>query len=279
MLFPLLFVFLKPVIIEKGLFDGDPVWIQTLFWCSALIIFVLLLTILWCFRCCLRHRYTKQVDNGNGNLNSFTIHNEANTNIKDRVRMNELKSKRKSDPGIQSIFVRSNNSKSNLYPSRQTSQTSDKITSIPSSPKDFIFNDAMRSSDRLSSCYSCSKSLPDDDMVNIFLNKLWTGDSDTNEVKFEVVGKSINQAKRIQIEEIDDDRISTAKQHENLSNTSTIVDGECRNTPTNELEKLSNSPIISVPVRHNSRLKSEVFFMVNDDSTLQVVDSNDDVFK
>lgn len=218
--------------------------------------------------CCLRRRYTKTPDNNdNGNLNSFTIHNEENKNIKDRVQMNELKSKRKSEvyQDIKEVFLRSNKETTKFNTATQTSDTlGDNVTSTPSSPTNFAFNDAMRSSGRLSSCYSCSKSIDDDDMVNIFLNKSWT-DNDANEVKFEVVGKSVNQANKAKRFQIDD-------------NITEIDDNSTTSTekPDNEADIAT----ISIPIRHNSILrKSEIFIMVNEDSTLQVVNGSDDVFK
>lgn len=273
-LFPLLWVYLRPVIIEQGIFDSEPpFWIPSIFWCGALIIFVLLLMIVWSVRCCLRKKYTKQAENGDGQLNSFTIHNEDNKNIKDRVQPNKLKLKRKSDTeayqDIQDVFLRPKTVKPKLNTATQTSGTfGDEIISTP-------FNDAMRSSGRLSSCYSCSKSITDEDMVNIFLNKLWTDDSDandTNDVKFEVVGKSVNQAKRFHIDEIDDDCTK-----ENSSNTTTM-DDNCSNT-TMEHDKLSTTPIISIPVRQSKSLKSEIFIMINVDSTSQVVDGSGNASK
>lgn len=263
-LFPLLWVYLKPVIIETGILDSKPkFWIPSIFWCSALIVFVILLMILWLCMCCLRKKDTKTLDIGNAHLDSSTIHNADNKNVKDRIQLNELKLKCKSDADayqdIQDVFLRSNKDKVKLNTATQTSQISDTcgdIMSTASSPKDF---DALRSSRRLSSCYSCSKSITDDDMVNIFLNKLWTDDNDTNDVKFEVVGKSVNQAKRIQIDEniteISDDSTSTIQPYE------------------------KSSDIISIPVRQSSRLKSEIFIIINEDSTLQVVNGSDDVFK
>lgn len=264
-LFPLLWVYLKPVIKGKGILDSEPkFWIPSIFWCSALIVFVILLMILWLCMCCLRKKDSKELDNGNAHLDSSTIHNADNKNIKDRIQLNELKVKCKSDADayqdIKDVFLRPNKDKElKLNTATQTSQISDTlgdIMSTASSPKDF---DALRSSRRLSSCYSCSKSITDDDMVNIFLNKLWTDDNDTNDVKFEVVGKSVNQSKRIQIDEniteISDDSTSTIQPYE------------------------KSSDIISIPVRQSSRLKSEIFIMINEDSTLQVVNGNDDVFK
>lgn len=263
-LFPLLWVYLKPVIIDKGILDDEPpFWIPSLFWCSALIIFVSLCMIMWCCLCYIRKRKTKAPDNTNGNLNSSVIHNENNKNIKDRVQLSELRFQRKSDPGayrdIQDVFVRPNQDKPLFNTATQTSDHFD-IISTTSSPRDFFHNDAMRSS-RLSSCYSCSKSIPDDDIVNIFLNKLWTND-DKNEVKFEVVGKSINQAKRIQINE----------------DITEILD-EASKRASQQQEKTSETPTISIPVRPSSRCKSEIFIMINEDNTHQVVNGSDDVFK
>lgn len=265
-LFPLLLVYLKPVVIDAGILDSEPkFWIPSIFGCIALIVFIILLMILWFCMYCLRNRDTKALHNGNTHLDSSTIHNDDNKNIKDRVQLDELKSKCKSDAAayrdIKDIFHQPNKDKPKFNTSTQTSQTSETfgdILSTPSSPRDF---DALRSSRRLSSCYSCSKSIPDDDMVNIFLNKLWNDDNDTNEVKFEVVGKSVNQAKRFRIEE-------------NIAET----DDDSTGT-TQPYDTVLTSDIISIPVRQNSRLKSEIFIMINDDSTLQVVDGSDDVFK
>lgn len=255
-LFPLLWVYLKPVIVDG---DGDSkFWTTSIFWCSALLIFVLLILTLWFCVYCLRKRDSKALADGNEHLDSFTIHNADNKNIKDRVQMHEVKLRCRSDADtykdINDVFVRPK-----YNTTTQTSQTSDNITStsIPSSVNDF---DILRSTNRMNSYHSCNKSIEDDDMVNIFLNRLWTIDNETNGVKFEVVGKSVNQAKRIQINEIDDNSTSTIQTHEITSDA-------------------DDAPVISIPVRHSSRLKSEIFIMINDDSTVQAVNGSDDVFK
>ncbi len=253
-------MYLKPVIIEKRIIE-DQFWVPALFWCSALIIFVVLLLIFWCVMCYTKKKYiTRTVEDKNGMLNSSTIHSENNKNIKDRVQMTELKLKSEPDAyqDIQDVFLRPNKDKPKANTATQTSDAFvDNVISTPSSPREFAFNDELRSSRRLSSCYSCSKSIPDDDMVNIFLNQIWTNDRDMSDVKFEVVGKSVNQAKRFQISEI-----------ENIPTDTTDT------TDTQE-----KSLDISIPVRHSARIKSEIFIMINDDSTVHEVNGSDDVFK
>lgn len=255
-------MYLKPVIVQENWFEQS-FWIPSIFWCAALLVFVLILLVLWWFMCCLKERHRTTADSGNGNLNSSTIHNESNKNIKDRVQMSELKSKSDAEAyqDIQTVFLRPNKDKPKSNTATQTSHTSDTFSNnvvlTPLSDKEFAFNDPLRSSGRLSYCDSCSKSIDDDDMVNIFLNKMWTHENETNDVKFEVVGKSVNQAKRFRIDEVDESSISTIQEPEKLSET---------------------TPAISIPVRHGSRLKSEIFIMINDDSTVQTVDGSDDVF-
>lgn len=262
-LFPLLWVYLKPVIADEMQFD-QPFWIPSLFWCGALLIFVILLLIAWWCMWCVKRKPPKIPDNSNGKLDSATIHNGTNKNVKDRVQMSELKLKCKSDaetrPDTQNA-LRTDKVASRPTMATQTSQTSDvfgdNTLSSPSSPKDF---EALRSCRRLSSCYSCSKSIPDDDMVNIFLNGLWS-DSETNDVKFEVVGKSVNQAKRFQVNDAEDIASSMGEKSG---------------------ESGEKSPgIIAVPVRRSERMKSEIFIMINDDSTVQVENNTGDdvVFK
>lgn len=260
-------MYLKPVIIDNEILDSEPpFWIPSVFWCSALILFVLLLMILWCFMCFLRRRYIKTPEtNDNGTLNSSTIHNPDNRNIKDRVQAHEVKLKLKSDAeayqDIKEVFIRPNKASTKFNTATQTSDTlGDNVTSSPSPPTtDYVFDDATRSSSRVSSCYNCSQSIADDDMLNIFLNKSWTGDTDTNEVKFEVVGK----AKRLQIDE----------------NATEIDDKSTASTEKQPEGKEDEISTISIPVRHSGRLKSEVFIMINADSTSQIVNGSDDVFK
>lgn len=199
------------------------------------------------------------VKSSNSNLDSSTIHSEDNKNIKDRVQTNEVKIEpRKSNAyayeDMQDIFLSRTNSKPNIQ------QTTDGSKS--SSPKHNIFNDVLRSSGRLSSCDGCSKIITDDEMVNIFLNKKWTNEKETDDsnVKFEVVGKSVPQAKRFQIYE----------------NVDPIPDEATNETPQQEETIISS---ISIPVRPSSKLKSEVFIMVNDDHSISGVDGADDVFK
>lgn len=276
---PLLWANLEEEMNEK-FDDVSPYLIPSLFWCGALVIFVIILLILWWSMCCLRKKYSETLDNGKGNLDSATIHNGSNKNIKDRLQMSELKSKSKNDAeayqDIQHIFLRPNKDKQKLNTATQTSQTSDGFVDLslssPSSPRDF---DTMRSSRRLSSCYSCSKSIPDDDMVNIFLNRLWTDDNDANDVKFEVVGKSVNQAKRFQIDDVDDIAMTTNCQDDKLSDSTNDI----ATITLRQEDKSSDAAVVSVPFRHSQRMKSEIFIMINDDSTVQVENGVDNVFK
>lgn len=252
-IFPLSWVYLKPEI-EKE-FD-EKFWVSSIFGCAALLLFVLILLAIWSLMCWLNKRYIAKLNSGHGNLNSATIHNGTNKNIKNRVQMSELKLKENSEAGIyRDIHGILRDDKPNPNTATQTSGTnetfSNNLVLTPSSHKSFPFNDP-RASGRLSYCDSCSKSMDGDDMVNIFLNKMWKNDNETNDVKFEVVGKSVNQAKRFHIDEIDGSSISTT------------------------MEKAS---ALSVPVRHSGRLKSEIFIVINDDSTIQQTGDDDDVFK
>lgn len=266
-LFPLFLVFIKPVIIENGTLDWmniAPFWTSTVFCVSALIIFIVLLLILWCVMCYRQKKHVQiQIANAtNSNLNSLTIHSEANKNIKDRVQLKEISIEPcESDAdGYRDIFTRRNN----LVPKYHTAiQTSD--TSILSSPTDNVFNGLMTSSCRLNSCDRCSKLITDEEMVNIFVNK--SDENDTNDnngtnVKFEVVGKSVPQAKRFEIVE-----------------SITQNDDEFESTNMTPQQVKSKTASISIPVKQHSTLKSEVFFIVNDDYTIRNVDGNEDVFK
>lgn len=195
--------------------------------------------------CNLRKRPEYIENESNSNLDSFTIHNGANKNIKDRVQTNVIK--------IDDC----------TYTSRDFHDIS-----LRSDPKQKLNNATQTAGDRKSSstgrvhsCDNCSKSIPDDELVNIFLHKKWFDDdekTDDNNVKFEVVGKVMPQATRFEIIENvpvkDDESVST-----------TLRSG---NTQTSN---------ISIPIRPSSRLKSEVFIMINE--CLPKEDGSDEVFK
>lgn len=247
---PLLWVYLRPAIIRDNNPDDIPViWIDVIFWGCVLFIFIIFLFVWWCIMCNLKKRPEYKENDSNSHLDSLTIHNVVNKNIKDRIQLNEMKIDDCSSctyPRDLHDFLR-NNSKPIKPKYNNAAPTADERKSSSTS--------------RVNSCDSCCKSITDDEMVNIFLHKKWCIDDETddNNVKFEVVGKSVPQAKRFEIIE----HVPV----EDVSPSATLRQG---NTETTN---------ISIPVRPSSRLKSEVFIMINDDYSLPKDNVCDDVFK
>jgi len=185
--FPLLWVYLKPEIIADGWFSWiSNFWIPSVFWGCALIIFIIILLILWGVLCCIRKKRddaTEDRNNTNSNLDSFTIHSEANKNIKDRFEMKDMfMGPRNSDTGdyrdIQDIFRQRNNFKPKFNAAPQT--TSERLSPLQD---DNIFKDMTIRSGSLRSCERCSELITDEEMVNIFLNKKTNKDTDEKKRK------------------------------------------------------------------------------------------------
>jgi len=255
-LFPLLWFFLKPVMSLNGIFNGIPsYWIPSVFWGAALIIFILVLLILWCVMFCVPKKQVETAEDNNVNLDSYTIHGEVNKNIKNSGQTSEYDIEPRKDNidayrDIQDIFHQQNNFKPKLNNATQTiSQTVDERRS--SSYDDNVYNDINRRHTRLSSCDGCSKLITDDEMVKFFVNKKVIPENDDNMEKYEVVGTSVQQAKRFRI----DENIPVNNDEGGYSNMKP------------QLRK-SETPSISIPVRPSSRMKSELFIYIDNDGPI-----------
>lgn len=276
---PLLWVFVKPRVIENGILDRMQIslaWTPFIFWGGALIIFIAIVIILWCIIFCGRkgHRHLHVISDVDSKvLDSVKIHDEGNRNVKDRVAGDEMKMAPTTTDAyrdIQNTFRQGTNFKPTLRISDATTQTTSRNTATTSET----------TTGRLNSCDRCSKLITDEEMVNIFVNKKVVGGSDNYnglgdaKVGFEVVGKSVPQAMRFRIDENvspNDDRLKQTKSDFGLTKTA--------HPPGKSIVHEAKSSNISIPVRRDSTLKSEVFIVVNNDCSFKEEAENDDVFK
>lgn len=242
LIFPLLWVFAKPVIIKNGILDRmniPPLWISSVFCTGAMIIFIVFLLILWCVICCLRKKLVQIQYNSNLDLVTTGV---------------ETYKWRYED--IQDNLIQLDDFKPKYH---NATQTTDSTTS--SYPTKSVSNDLITSSGRLNSCDRCSKLITDEEVVNILLNKRIIddnkGNTNSTNAKVEAVGKSVPQAKRNMTH--NDDKLHSTN-----------------GAPQQLKPKATNT---SIPARRNSRLKSEVFIILNNDYSIRDVDGNDDVFK